>query len=591
VSAVREVRVGLATCGIAAGAQRVAAQLHKNLKSGRIDIPIKRVGCVGMCYNEPIVDVVDESGVLTTYGHVTEADVERIVAEHVVGGSVVEDLRVHSEGFFQHQVRIVLENCGVIDPESLDEYRTHDGYVALRTALEEMKPEDVVEAVKASGLRGRGGAGFPTGLKWSFAARESASEKYVICNADEGDPGAFMDRSVLEGDPHRVIEGMAIAAYAIGAAHGYVYVRAEYPLAIRRLEKALDDARAAHLLGEHILGTSFSFDVRIKAGAGAFVCGEETALIASIEGRRGMPRKRPPYPANSGLWGKPTNINNVETLANVPWILRHGADAFSAYGTETSKGTKVFALAGRIKQSGLIEIPMGMSIRKIVYDIGGGIQDDRPLKAVQTGGPSGGCIPASLADTPVDYEALKATGAIVGSGGMIVLDDSTCMVEMARYFLDFTQKESCGKCTFCRVGTKRMLETLERICAGEGRPEDLDKLVDLCQKVKQYSLCGLGQTAPNPVLTTIEHFRDEYEAHIEDQACPAKACKALIRFRIDPDACKNCGLCARGCPVEAIRAADEGYHVIDGDVCVQCGRCEQVCPFDAVEILTGKVEA
>ena len=590
MSGVREVRVGLATCGIAAGAQRVAARLHKDLDSGRIDVPIKRVGCVGMCYNEPLVDVVDESGTLTTYGHVTEADVERIVAEHVLGGSIVEELRIEPDAFFANQVRIVLENCGVIDPESLDEYRAHDGYAALKTVLEEMTPDEVVEVVKASGLRGRGGAGFPTGLKWSFAAREDASDKYVICNADEGDPGAFMDRSVLEGDPHRIIEGMAIAAYAIGAAHGYVYVRAEYPLAIRRLEKALDDARAAHLLGENILGTPFTFDMRIKAGAGAFVCGEETALIASIEGRRGMPRKRPPYPASSGLWGKPTNINNVETLANVPWILRNGADAFAAYGTETSKGTKVFALAGKIKQSGLIEIPMGMPVRQIVFDIGGGIQDDRPLKAVQTGGPSGGCIPASLADTPVDYEALKATGAIVGSGGMIVLDDSTCMVEMARYFLDFTQKESCGKCTFCRVGTKRMLETLERICAGEGRAEDLDKLVELCQKVKQYSLCGLGQTAPNPVLTTIEHFRDEYEAHIVDRACPAKACKALIRFHIDPDTCKNCGLCARGCPVEAIRAVDEGYHVIDQEACVQCGRCEQVCPFDAVEIRTGKVE-
>jgi len=590
MSAVREVRVGLATCGIAAGAERVAAQLRKEKESGRFDVPIKRVGCVGMCYNEPIVDVVDEFGTLTTYAHVTEADVERIVAEHVLGGTAVDELVVKSEAFFQHQVRIVLENCGVIDPESLEEYRAQGGYVALAAALEDMTPEDVVEAVKASGLRGRGGGGFPTGLKWSLAAQEISPEKYVICNADEGDPGAFMDRSVLEGDPHRVIEGMAIAAYAIGARHGYIYVRAEYPLAIERLEKALDDARAAKLLGENILGTAFSFDMQIKAGAGAFVCGEETALIASIEGRRGMPRKRPPYPAVYGLWGKPTNINNVETLANVPWILRHGADAFSAYGTETSNGTKVFALAGRIKQSGLIEIPMGMPIRQIVYDIGGGIQEDRPLKAVQMGGPSGGCIPASLADTPVDYEALKATGAIVGSGGMIVLDDSTCMVEMARYFLDFTQKESCGKCTFCRVGTKRMLETLERICAGEGTPEDLEKLVDLSENVRQYSLCGLGQTAPNPVLTTVEYFRNEYEAHIEDRACPAKTCKALIRFHIDPEACKNCGLCARDCPVEAIQAVDEGYHVIDETLCVKCGRCEQVCPFDAVEILTGKVE-
>lgn len=583
-----EVRVGLATCSIAAGAQRVADRLQERLTARRIELPIKRVGCVGMCYNEPIVDVVDESGRVTRYGHVREEDIERLVEGHLLGGEVVEDLRVADDGFFGDQVRIVLENCGVIDPESLEEYRARDGYAALEKALGGMSPDEVIEAVKASGLRGRGGAGFPTGLKWSLATRARAPEKYVICNADEGDPGAFMDRSVLEGDPHRVLEGMAIAAYAIGASHGYVYVRAEYPLAVRRLEKALDDARAAGLLGENILGTSFSFDVRIKAGAGAFVCGEETALIASIEGRRGIPRKRPPYPANSGLWGRPTNINNVETFANVPWILRHGPDAFAAYGTETSKGTKVFALAGRIKHSGLIEIPMGMSIRQIVYDIGGGIQDDRPLKAVQMGGPSGGCIPAALADTPVDYEALKATGAIVGSGGMIVLDDSTCMVEMARYFLDFTQKESCGKCTFCRVGTKRMLETLERICAGRGEPDDIEKLVDLGRKVKEHSLCGLGQTAPNPILTTVEYFRDEYASHIEDQACPAKTCKALLRFRIDSEVCKNCGLCARGCPVEAIAPVEDGYHVIDEALCVKCGRCEQVCPFGAVEILTGK---
>ena len=589
--AVREVRVGLATCGIAAGAQRVARQLQESFDANRIELPIKRVGCVGMCYNEPLVDVVDASGEITTYGHVAEADVDRIVERHLVAGEIVEDLRVTPEAFFRDQVRIVLENCGVIDPESLEEYRARAGYTALENALNGMTPEDVIEVVKESGLRGRGGAGFPTGLKWSFAARATGSEKYVICNADEGDPGAFMDRSVLEGDPHRVLEGMALAAYAIGATHGYVYIRAEYPLAIRRLEMALSDAREANLLGDRIFGTDFSFDVRIKAGAGAFVCGEETALIASIEGRRGMPRKRPPYPANSGLWGHPTNINNVETLANIPWIVRNGAEAFAAHGTETSKGTKVFALAGRVRNSGLIEIPMGMSIRQIVYDIAGGIQNDRPLKAVQMGGPSGGCIPASLVDTPVDYEALKATGAIVGSGGMIVLDDSTCMVDVARNFLDFTQKESCGKCTFCRVGTKRMLEMLERICAGEGEPEDLDKLVALGNKVKANSLCGLGQTAPNPILTTTEYFRDEYLAHIEDRACPARVCKPLLRFHIEPDACKNCGLCARGCPVEAIAADEGGYHVIDDAVCVKCGRCEQVCPFDAVEIQTGKVAA
>ena len=590
MSAIHEVRVGLATCGIAAGAQRIGRHLEKQLAAAGGNVRIKQVGCVGMCYNEPIVDVVDASGTVTTYGHVTEAGIEQIVEHHILGGEPVDEFRVASEEFLRDQVRIVLENCGIIDPESLEEYRVRSGYAALKKALVEMTPGEVIEEMKASGLRGRGGAGFPTGLKWSFAAKEHSADKYVICNADEGDPGAFMDRSVLEGDPHRVLEGMAIAAYAIGATHGYVYVRAEYPLAIRRLTRAIEDARAAQLLGDNILGTPFSFDVLIKAGAGAFVCGEETALIASIEGRRGMPRKRPPYPASSGLWGCPTNINNVETLANVPWILRHSAAAFAAYGTETSKGTKVFALAGKINNSGLIEIPMGMPIRKIVYDIGGGIQEDRPLKAVQMGGPSGGCIPMSLVDTPVDYEALKATGAIVGSGGMIVLDDSTCMVDVARYFLDFTQKESCGKCTFCRVGTKRMLETLERICAGNGESGDLEALVSLGQKIKANSLCGLGQTAPNPVLTTTEYFRDEYVAHIEDKACPAGVCKPLLRFYIDPDACKNCGLCARECPVTAITKTD-AYHVIDEETCVKCGRCRDVCPFGAVEVRSGKVAA
>ncbi|MBU0595773.1 NADH-quinone oxidoreductase subunit F, partial [Candidatus Bipolaricaulota bacterium] len=499
---IAEIRVGLATCGIAAGAERVRAALLQALESHDVSIPLRRVGCVGMCYNEPLLDIVAEDGDITRYGNLTEQDAERIVDEHVIGGTAVADLKVVEDGFFDKQVRIVLENCGLIDPESIDAYLECDGYTALRRAVTEMTPQAVIEEISASGLRGRGGAGFPAGLKWSLAAREEALDKYVICNADEGDPGAFMDRSVLEGDPHRVLEGMALAAFAIGAKHGYVYVRAEYPLAIRRLEKALEDARGAGYLGERILGTSFSFDIAIKAGAGAFVCGEETALIASIEGRRGTPRRRPPYPAASGLWGHPTNINNVETLANVPWILRHGADAFAAYGTETSRGTKVFALAGKIKHSGLIEIPMGMTIHEIVYDIGGGVLGDRSLKAVQMGGPSGGCLPATLKETRVDYEELKATGAIVGSGGMIVLDDSTCMVDVARFFLDFTQKESCGKCTFCRIGTKRMLETLDRISAGEGRPEDLERLIDLGEKVKSNSLCGLGQTAPNPVLTT-----------------------------------------------------------------------------------------
>jgi len=591
MNGVREIRVGLATCGVAAGAQRVYEALVDAAASAGVSPSIKRVGCVGMCYNEPLVEVVDSTGEFVRYGRVQPEDAIRIIRDHVVGGEPVADRVVDSERFFGRQVRIVLENCGCIDPESIDEYRARDGYLALEKVLRTMTPADVVALVSASGLRGRGGAGFPAGTKWGLAAKESARQKYFVCNGDEGDPGAFMDRSVLEGDPHRVLEGMAIAAYAIGASKGYAYVRAEYPLAIARLEKAIADARAAGFLGEDILGSGFSFDLRIKAGAGAFVCGEETALIASIEGRRGMPRRRPPYPSVSGLWGHPTCINNVETLANVPWILRRGAAAFAAYGTEKSKGTKVFALAGKINHSGLIEVPMGTSIREIIFDIGGGIQGGRELKAIQMGGPSGGCLPASLADTPVDYEALKATGAIVGSGGMIVLDDATCMVDVARFFLDFTQKESCGKCTFCRVGTKRMLETLERICAGHGTEEELERLVELGQKIKAHSLCGLGQTAPNPILTTTRYFPDEYTAHIRDGACPAKVCKPLLRYGIDVAACKNCRVCSRQCPAAAISDGVGAFQVIDEALCAKCGRCLQVCPFGAVNVETGKVSA
>jgi NADH-quinone oxidoreductase subunit F len=583
---IREVRVGFATCGIAAGAEAVAEALTDELDAAGLSVAIKRVGCIGMCYNEPLVEVVTADGEMHRYGHVTPEDAASIVA-----GSTPDDLEVESEGFLGRQVRIVLENCGRIDPESIDEYRSCGGYRSLEKVLSEMTPDDIVSEITASGIRGRGGGGFPTGKKWELAAAEEATPKYMICNADEGDPGAFMDRSVLEGDPHRVLEGMLIAAYAIGASKGYVYVRAEYPLAIARLERAIADARSAGLLGERILGSGFSFDLKIKAGAGAFVCGEETALIASIEGRRGMPRRRPPYPSSHGLWGKPTCINNVETLANVPWIIRRGAAAFAVYGTEKSKGTKVFALAGKIRNSGLIEVPMGMAIRDIVFDIGGGIQNDAGFKAVQMGGPSGGCLPSSLADTPVDYEALKATGAIVGSGGMIVLDDETCMVDMARFFLDFTQKESCGKCTFCRVGTNRMLEILERICAGDGTSTDLDRLIALGEKVKAYSLCGLGQTAPNPILTTARYFCDEYVAHIEEKACPAKMCKPLLRYNIDEQACTNCKLCSRECPVSAISDGDGECQKIDEDACVKCGRCRQVCPFGAVCVETGKVAA
>ena len=590
MSTIREIRVGLATCGIAAGSQRVYDALASSLESSGLDIPLRRVGCIGMCYNEPLVDVVMDDDAVITYGNVGEADVGKIVDEHIRGATIVEELRVPTGSFLSRQVRIVLENCGRIDPESLDAYREQGGYTGLASVLETMSRQDVIEMMTVSGLRGRGGGGFPTGLKWSLAEREQGPEKYIICNADEGDPGAFMDRSVLEGDPHRVLEGMAIAAFAIGAAYGIVYVRAEYPLAIARLERAIADARSAGLMGDKILGSDFSFDIKIKAGAGAFVCGEETALIASIEGRRGMPRRRPPYPSESGLWGKPTCINNVETLANVPWIVRHGAEAFAAYGVGKSRGTKVFALAGKIKNSGLIEVPMGMSIREIVFDIGGGILDDRPLKAVQMGGPSGGCIPAELADTPVDYEELKKTGAIVGSGGMIVLDDSSCMVDIARFFLDFTQKESCGKCTFCRIGTKRMLETLGKISNGDGTLEDLEALIDLSEKVKANSLCGLGQTAPNPVLTTARYFKDEYIAHIVDKACPAKVCKSLLRYEIEPEACKDCKLCLKGCPTSAISQGNGAYQVIDPETCVQCGRCYQVCPFGAITIETGMVK-
>lgn len=587
----REVRVGLATCGIAAGAERVLERLRSEVDARGLNVVVKPVGCLGMCYNEPLVEVVEREGASTLYRRLDAAAVVRIVEEHLVGGAPVDELAVGDDPFFQDQVRIVLENCGVIDPESIDEYRARGGYDALHRALTEMSPEGVIEEITSSGLRGRGGGGFPTGKKWSLAAAQSAPIKYMICNADEGDPGAFMDRSVLEGDPHRVLEGVAIAAYAIGASRGYVYVRAEYPLAIRRLERAIAAARRAGLLGERLFDSPFSFDVAIKEGAGAFVCGEETALIASIEGRRGTPRRRPPYPSESGLMGRPTVINNVETLANVPWILRHGADQFASYGTEGSKGTKVFALAGKIEQSGLIEIPMGMPIGDIVYKIGGGVRDGKRLKAIQMGGPSGGCIPASLADVPVDYESLKATGAIVGSGGMIILDEDTCMVDVARFFLDFTQKESCGKCTFCRIGTKRMLEMLDRFRRGEGDLEDIDRLIALGEKVKAHSLCGLGQTAPNPVLTTTRYFREEYEAHIRDGECRARVCRDLITFRIDAETCRDCKLCVSQCPVGAIAQGAGAYQMIDEETCVRCGRCRDACPFGAIDVVSGKVRA
>jgi NADH-quinone oxidoreductase subunit F len=548
-------------------------------------------GCIGMCHREPLVELIARDGTKTFYGGINLAAAKKILSEHVAQGKPVEKyvIDVTSEGseehaFFAKQRRIVLENCGVIDPERIEEYEAKGGYGALRKALSGMTPEKVIEEITASGLRGRGGAGFSTGLKWGFARKAQGDEKYVVCNADEGDPGAFMDRSVLESDPHRVLEGMIIASVAIGATHGYIYCRAEYPLAVKRLNLAIEQARKKGYLGEKILGSAHAFDIIVKEGAGAFVCGEETALIASIEGSRGMPRIRPPFPAQSGLWGKPTNINNVETFANVPWIIQHGAAAFAAMGTEKSKGSKVFALAGDIKRGGLVEVPMGIPLREVIEEIGGGTASGKPVKAVQLGGPSGGCIPRELFDTVVDYDAVNATGAIMGSGGMVVMDESACMVDIARFFLDFTQKESCGKCTFCRIGTRRMLETLTRITEGEGRDGDIELLEELCGRIKDSSLCGLGQTAPNPVLTTIRYFRDEYEAHIREGRCPAGKCRALIRYSIVAEKCIGCGACIKACPVAAITGERKKPHVLSQATCTRCGACFQVCPVDAVEV-------
>lgn len=580
-----KIRIGLGSCGIAAGGNKVLARLKEQLKDKNLDIDVESTGCIGVCFLEPLMDVVEEDAVYT-YGGVTPEMVGEIVESHLVNGKPVEKYIVYTKKSplpsLEKQVRIALRNCGLINPESIDDYLDRKGYQGIKKAVTSMTQREVIEEIKTSGLRGRGGAGFPTWFKWNAALQAKGSPKYIVCNADEGDPGAFMDRSILEGDPHSLIEGMMIAGYAIGAEEGVIYIRAEYPLAIKRLERAIAQAEARGILGKNIMGSNFCFGLRIKQGAGAFVCGEETALIASLEGERGMPRLKPPFPAQSGYWGKPTNINNVETFANVPWILSEGGAAFSSFGTEKSKGTKVFALAGKIKNGGLVEVPMGIALREVIYDIGGGIKNDREFKAVQMGGPSGGCIPASLLDTSIDYESIVKTGAIMGSGGMVVMDDSTCMVDMARFFLDFTQKESCGKCTHCRLGTKRMLEILERITRGEGREGDIELLEDLAVKVKEGSLCGLGQTAPNPVLTTIRYFRDEYEAHIKDKKCPAKNCKALITFTIDSEKCKSCGLCAKKCPVSVISGSKKEPYSIDQEGCIKCGNCLEVCPFDAV---------
>ena len=578
-----KVIVGQGSCGVATGAKKTAAQFERLIEEKDLDVKVDITGCVGTCYLEPIVDVYDDNNNMTRYVKVNADKASEIVEKHLVNGEVVTDAAISDEDklFIEKQQRVVLRHCGLINPEKIEEYIAVGGYAATKKVVTSMTGEEVIEEIKVSGLRGRGGAGFPTWFKWNAAKQNSADQKYIVCNADEGDPGAFMDRSVLEGDPHSLIEGMIIGGYAMGATEGVIYVRAEYPLAIHRLEIAMAQAREKGFLGKNIFGSGFDFDLRIKAGAGAFVCGEETALIASLEGERGMPRLKPPFPAAKGYWQKPTNINNVETYANVAWIIANGGAAFGAMGTDKSKGTKVFALAGKIKKGGLVEVPMGLPLRDVIYGIGGGIKKDKEFKAVQMGGPSGGCIPASLIDTPVDYENINKTGAIVGSGGMIVMDETTCMVDMARYFLDFTRKESCGKCNYCRIGTKRMLEILERITKGEGKDGDIELLEELAYKVKDGAMCGLGQTAPNPVLTTIKYFRNEYEDHIYNKKCTAASCKSLISFNITDD-CRGCTACARKCPVGAISGNKKEKHVIDQDVCIRCGRCEENCKFDAI---------